>query len=414
MAAGDPARWRATAGHAAEPPGEEPWGVNAVSRHHPITLSLRETWPLLTLRYCLLAAGVCAWLLEAQRTAGFVAGSMFFALAVLLDLAVHGGGEGPQRAGWACLQTGLALAATAARPGIAAAIVLSAFLTGGAAVTPWALAGALGAAAAAVTILLVDASASVHLGVVSLYGLAIAAGQLFAQRGRERRQYEETVARFEEAEARLSTFTETARDLAVARERQHMAEELHDTLGHALVGTLLQLQVAKKWLRKDADAAEARLRDIEDHIRGTLDQVRQALRRGPRRRSLLPLHAALEALAADFAAAGGPEVHLVLRPDPESVSDVSADVADVLYRTAQEALTNAVRHGRATRIRLEAEAVGPRLFLRITDNGVGADQYTPGLGIQGMVHRIQTVGGTLRFETAPGAGFTVEVGVKRR
>src|SRR5690606_4131779 len=52
-------------------------------------------------------------------------------------------------------------------------------------------------------------------------------------------------------------------------------------------------------------------------------------------------------------------VHLVLRPDPESVSDVSADVADVLYRTAQEALTNAVRHGRATRIRLEAEAVGP-------------------------------------------------------
>lgn len=285
------------------------------------TFVLREMWPLFALRYVIVTAGVFAWLWEVERTAGFIAASLLFSLAV---------------------------------------------------------------------------------------------GRLFQIRAGEAHRHGNIVAQLEQAQARLAEFAETARDLAVAEERQHMAEELHDTLGHALVGTLLQVQVAKKLLRQDPEKATERLAAVEDNIRATLDQVRQALRRGPTRRAQLPLHLALESLAADFAAAGGPKVELTWRPDPEDVSDVPEHVADVLYRTTQEALTNAVRHGRATHVKVELEAAGPRVYLRIVDNGVGADNYTPGMGLVGMVNRVQSVGGTLRFETAPGKGFAVEVGVRRR
>lgn len=375
---------------------------------------IRDTWPLLALRYVLTAAGVFAWLWEAERTAGFVAASALFSLALLLELAVHAGGAVPRRGTWAGLQAALGLAAVAVHPSVPATVVFSAFLAGVAAVAPAAFSVACGAAAAVVTAWRVDVAVSVLVGLAGIYALAVAVGRLFLLRAEEARRHRRVVAQLEQAHARLARFADTSRELAVARERQRMAEELHDMLGHSLVGTLLQLQVVKKLLNKDAAQAEVRLDGVEAHIRGTLDQVRHALRRGPRRRGQLPLHTALESLAADFAAAGGPRVELVFRPDPESVSDVPSDVAEVLYRTAQEALTNAVRHGRATRIRVEAEAAGRRLFLRIADNGVGAVQYTPGMGLLGMVTRVQSVGGTLRFETAPGAGFKVEVGVKRR
>jgi signal transduction histidine kinase len=75
-------------------------------------------------------------------------------------------------------------------------------------------------------------------------------------------------------------------------------------------------------------------------------------------------------------------------------------------------LTNAVKHGQATLIRVLAEVVGERLYLRIQDNGSGAEHYRPGMGLTGMVRRVQSIGGTLRFQTAVNAGFLIEIGVK--
>ena len=165
---------------------------------------------------------------------------------------------------------------------------------------------------------------------------------------------------------------------------------------------------------EEPEAAAARLELVEKNVRETLQEVRHALRRGKRSREALPLHLALESLVAEFRAVGGPEVTLSFRPDGESVSDLGPDVKEALYRTAQEALTNSVRHGKARHVEIEAEAVGPRLYLWIRDDGIGAESYTPGMGLLGMVSRIQSVGGTLRFRSAIGQGFEIQIGVRRR
>lgn len=368
------------------------------------------------LRYGLILVGVLMWLWEARAVDGIVVGSVLLSLLVLLELPLYGLGRPPRHALWGVLQTAIGAAAFWIVPGLPAAFILAAVISGVAATLPLSGAIACLAAAAGVTVAalwdLQQLSSSP--GLLGLYVLAAWVGRLFAMHLEENKQHRQTVRELEEAQKRLARLAETTRELAAVEERQRLAEEIHDSLGHALVATLLQVQVVKKLTRTDAEAAEKRLSVVEQNVRQTLDTVRKALQRGRRNRADLPLHHALESLAADFQAAGGPEVQLMFRPDPESVSDVSPQVADVLYRTVQEALTNAVRHGQAQLVRIEAEVVGPRLYLRIVDNGVGADDYSPGMGLSGMIGRVQSIGGTLRFETALGKGFQVEVGVMRR
>lgn len=153
---------------------------------------------------------------------------------------------------------------------------------------------------------------------------------------------------------------------------------------------------------------------VEQNVRDTLDQVRKVLRHSTGVTAQIPLPQALERLAMDFQAAGGPRVEVTLVPDAETLAEVSEKVYDVIYRTTQEALTNAVRHGRAQTVHIKLEAIGPRLYLRISDDGIGAGDYTPGMGLSGMVSRVQELGGTLRFHTSPGRGFHIEVGVRCR
>ena len=154
----------------------------------------------------------------------------------------------------------------------------------------------------------------------------------------------------------------TARELAAAEEHRRLSEELHDTLGHALVGTLLQIQLAGKLVKTDSEAAFRRLELVEKNVRETLQQVRYALRRGKRGIETLPLHLALESLAAEFRALGGPEVILTFRPDGESVSDLSPGVREALFPPSKR--RSPIRSGmeRPGASRSRREASGPRLF----------------------------------------------------
>ena len=149
-------------------------------------------------------------------------------------------------------------------------------------------------------------------------------------------------------------------------EQQRLAEEIHDTLGHALVAAAAG--AARKLTETQPAAVDDRLAQVERNIRQALDNVRTALRQGCLNRDRLPLNLALIGLITDFRAAGGPEVELQFAPDEQTFSGINPKIAEVLYRAVQEALTNAVKHGQATLIRVLTEVVGGT-YLRIQDNG---------------------------------------------
>lgn len=375
-------------------------------------------WPLHGLRYGLILAGIGGWLWHGRSAPGVLAVALLLCAVFLAELALHGPRRSRMEAAWAAVQLAAALGAFWLAPGTGMAFVTAAVVAGISACLPRgqgmaALALAGGVSAAALAAGGGDGLPAV-LTVIALDALAFAAGRFSTLRLEEREARARVIADLEAAEARVARLAAATRDLAAAEAHRRLSEELHDTLGHALVGTLLQVQLAQKLVGSDPQAAVERLRTVEESVRGTLEQVRGALRRGPRGFDSLPLHLALESLAAELRAAGGPEVTLSFHPDGETVSDVSAPVREALVRTVQEAFTNSVRHGLARHIAVEVEVAGPRLYLSVRDDGVGAESIAPGMGLSGMVSRVQAVGGSLRFHSRPGQGFHIQVGVRRR
>ncbi|HET8679605.1 MAG TPA: sensor histidine kinase, partial [bacterium] len=230
------------------------------------------------------------------------------------------------------------------------------------------------------TAALIDAMLSILFGYVF-----IAAAFYFAfEQRRAREQAEQLLRELEDAHRRLQAYAVEVETLSVARERQRLAQDVHDSVAHVLTGLLVQLQAARKTLRTDTASAAARLVTIEEAVRRGLDEVRRAVR------AMRPEHLegvggieAIRRLCAQFAERTGIRVNLTTDPDLSlgPIHEV------LLYRTLQECLTNAARHGRASTVRATLEARDGGIRLRVHDDGIGAKVVEPGTGIGGMQER---------------------------
>jgi two-component system sensor histidine kinase UhpB len=192
-----------------------------------------------------------------------------------------------------------------------------------------------------------------------------------------------------------------ARALAAQEgERQRIARELHDEIGQSLTAVLLGL-------KRVADTAptpvRAELGAVTETVRASLDEVRQVARRlRPGVLDDLGLVSALDALAADVTEASAVPVTVEVDPD---LPDLGADAELVVYRIAQESLTNVVRHAGARAGDLSLCREGDAVVLRVTDDGGGIGDGREGAGIRGMRERALLVGAELRVGSR-GAGGT--------
>ena len=190
-------------------------------------------------------------------------------------------------------------------------------------------------------------------------------------------------------------------------ERSRVARELHDEIGQTLTAVLLRAERAA-----DGEPALARdeLARMADAVRGSLDEVRRIARElRPEALDDLGLVNALIALCSRIGAQGGPRVRRQLQPE---LPPISPDVELVIYRVAQESLTNALRHARAQVATLSLEADDEGVTLRVGDDGDGIPPDAPaGAGISGMRERALLVGGRLAIESRPEHGTVVALRV---
>jgi two-component system sensor histidine kinase UhpB len=199
--------------------------------------------------------------------------------------------------------------------------------------------------------------------------------------------------------------TSTARALAAQEdERQRIAQELHDEIGQSLTVVLLGL---KRVLDRAPDELRDEVSAAAELTRGSLDEVRRVARRlRPGVLEDLGLVSALSALATDFAQAS--EVP-VTRTLDQRLPELSRDAELVLYRIAQEGLTNVARHAGATRVELALTRLPHGVLLRIADDGCGLDGAAEGAGIRGMRERAILIGAALQIEARPGGGTDVRL-----
>ena len=188
-------------------------------------------------------------------------------------------------------------------------------------------------------------------------------------------------------------------------ERRRIGQELHDEIGQRLTGILLQLE---RTIAQVPAGPREELTQIQELARSTLDEIgRIAWQLRPGILDDLGLVPALEALVDGVPEGVGPEVQLRI---DRRVPRLDPDAELVVYRIAQEGLTNALRHGDATQIRLELGARSEGVRLTVSDNGRGlraVDEEGPGM--RGMRERALLIGARLRIESSPGTGVTIQL-----
>ncbi|MDQ7024201.1 MAG: sensor histidine kinase [Anaerolineae bacterium] len=217
-----------------------------------------------------------------------------------------------------------------------------------------------------------------------------------------------------EANKQLAQFAVTLEQLAISRERNRMARDLHDTLAHTLSAVAIQLEAVTAIWESSPDLARQRIDTIRQVTRDGLQETRKALtalRSSPL--DDLGLTMALEAVAEKAAERAGFRLHVNM---PDAMAEIPAETEINLYRVAEEALNNAVQHAEASDLWLTLSSKKRQIELRIRDNGVGFDteEAPPNghYGLVGMKERAALCDAVLSIESEPQVGTRISLQLK--
>jgi len=219
-------------------------------------------------------------------------------------------------------------------------------------------------------------------------------------------------AELEAAHTRLQEYTNQVEDLSAMRERNRIAREIHDTLGHSLTLLSVQLETATRLEERCDDGLHEELLEARRVARECLTDVRHsvaALR--PDSAIVGSFNEALRRLVAEFEmTCHETEITLDLE---EATHTLSPELRMALYRCAQEALTNIRKHASATKVLLRLSTSEEQAELTVLDNGQGCTSQdgrsVSGFGLLGMRERVMLLDGVLRVGPQAGRGWRVEV-----
>jgi signal transduction histidine kinase len=197
---------------------------------------------------------------------------------------------------------------------------------------------------------------------------------------------------------------------ALERQATNIANALHDDAGQLLTVAYLKLDRARQAVSPECAIYLTEIHDLFDKIEQQLRRLAYELH--PAILQDFGLVNALEFLIQGVAERTG----LTVRLEGPIGLALSAAIETVLYRFAQEALTNIVRHACARNVVIQLAQTGEEITCIATDDGAGFDttNYSPGLGIRGMRQRVQTVGGKLSLSSIPGVGTEIVVTIPLR
>lgn len=227
--------------------------------------------------------------------------------------------------------------------------------------------------------------------------------------GQARREVERLVGELQEANQQLREYAVQAEELAVTRERNRLAREIHDGLGHYLTTVHMEIQAARAVMDRDPSRARQMLDKAQILTQDALTDVRSsvaALRASPDEN--LPLPEMVDKLLKNCSAMNL-ETDLRIVGTPHVLSP---QVYLTLFRAAQEAINNICKHSRATQVWVQLDYLtAGEIRLMVQDNGVGAEQIEGGFGLLGVRERINLLNGKFTIRTAKNEGFRLEITV---
>jgi signal transduction histidine kinase len=231
---------------------------------------------------------------------------------------------------------------------------------------------------------------------------------------RSRQQMRQLLDQLETSHRQLQAYADRVAELAAAAERNRLARDIHDSLGHYLTAISIQLEKAQAYRGRDPEAADRAIGDAKQTARAALQDVRQSVSalRGTEER--FSLHQSLTDLVGRM---NGGTLEIVCRVEGDE-TDYAGSVLAALYRVAQEGLTNVQKHAQARHVWLDVRLGEMEACLKLRDDGAGfntrrlTEQTAApdrGYGLVGLQERLELVQGQMRIKSDPRSGTEITV-----
>ncbi len=256
-------------------------------------------------------------------------------------------------------------------------------------------------------------SALTQIGISSLSFLGIYAIMYIAKYEiRQRAKLSETMyelkiksKQLENTYLKLRETSEELEELTIVAERNRIAREIHDTVGHTLTTVLLELEAGGRLLSVDTQIAKEKIDLAKDQVRRGLQDIRESVRTLQSGKELLEFIPSLELLIEETKKHG----EINIKYDIKDLPKLTSSQEKAIFRALQEGLTNGIRHGNSSAFVFILEYEAGIIKFMLQDNGKGNEIIVKGFGLSAMEARIKELGGVLMVSTAPGDGFQVSI-----
>jgi signal transduction histidine kinase len=204
---------------------------------------------------------------------------------------------------------------------------------------------------------------------------------------------------------KLKEASEELEELTIVAERNRIAREIHDTVGHTLTTVLLELEAGERLIPVDPQTAVLKIGLAKAQVRRGLQDIRESMKTLQSGKELMEFVPSLKLLMEETTKHG----NIFIKYDIGELPKLTPAQEKTIYRALQEGLTNGIRHGKSTAFVFVLEYTGNGIRFMLQDNGKGTENVVKGFGLSAMEARVKELGGVLLVQSAPGEGLQINI-----
>ncbi len=214
----------------------------------------------------------------------------------------------------------------------------------------------------------------------------------------------------EDAYIKLRDSSSNIEEITILKERNRIAREIHDTLGHTLTSVLMELEAGERLLKTDNAAGAEKIRLAKGQIRKGLNDIRESVGILNKGKDVVDFSASLKLLLDETASHGD----IFIRYEISDLPPLSEFQGKAIFRALQEGLTNGIKHGNSSAFIFLLDYGSEHVRFHLQDNGTGCDKIVYGFGLSAMEQRIREVGGILLITSSWQEGFGIDITIPVR
>lgn len=202
---------------------------------------------------------------------------------------------------------------------------------------------------------------------------------------------------------KLQVFYEEQEEVALLKERNRIAGEIHDTVGHRLTTAIVQLEASIRLIDRDKEKALEKLSIAQSQVREGLKDIRHAVRAMKESEEILSLSHRVTTFINELSK----NSDVVIKSNIKDLPNLDNKLENILFRGIQEGFTNGMRHGQSTYFSLDIYCKEDNVFLILKDYGIGCENLIFGFGLNNMKKNVGDLGGILEISSKYKEGTTL-------